>query len=418
MHMKDISAAFLGLVLVTSPTLTAQDSGWQALERNDIAAAHEWANQTLAQDNGNLRARHLRILTLFLSGQFEGALADYAGLPDDYSGHNETLNQAILLAYLHLDRYADAATFARMMETSGPELAWLDERAASPTTVELNGTTVVPFVSGEIRLDADNFLGDLMPAIEVELNGTPLVAHLDTGGDFIVMASSRARELGVQTRPLGSGVANNQRTPVSRGLADSLVLGDAQFTHVPVTTVESLPDQLETIVILGTRILSRFLMTWDNDLDRLILTARDADVARSRHLRDHTAGVEGVDFYLHSTHYLWVHGTVASYETLMFLDTGLVTLDPSGYQPGGAIHASMLDAWNITHADDFTRPVSVTVGSANREVSSLLVFPDRPNWPRLESTGPDILLSHGFLKHFVWTLDFDDYRLYLKPIVP
>ena len=400
-------AAVLGLVLTTSSSV--QDSGWQAFERNDIPAAHEWANQTLAQDTANQRARHLRILTLFLSGQFEDALADYGMLSADYSGRNEALTQVILDTYLHLDRYADAATFARMMEAPEPERAWLDERAAHPPTVTLEGTTIVPFA-------ANNFLGDLMPAVEVELNGTLLVAHLDTGGDFIVMAPSRARELGVQTRLAGSGVANNQRTPVSRGLADSLVLGDAHFTNVPVATVESLTGQLETLVILGTRILSRFLMTWDNDHGRLILTARDDDIAQSRHLTDHVAGIEGVDFYLHSDHFLWANGTVAGHDALMFLDTGLVTVDPSGHQPAGGIPAAMLDAWDVAHTDGFTGPLSVSVGSANREVSSFSVFPDRRNLSGLENTGPDILLSHGFLKHFVWTLDFDDYRLYLKPI--
>ena len=402
-------AAVLGLVLTTSSSV--QDSGWQAFERNDIPAAHEWANQTLAQDTANQRARHLRILTLFLSGQFEDALADYGMLSADYSGRNEALTQVILDTYLHLDRYADAATFARMMEAPEPERAWLDERAAHPPTVTLEGTTIVPFA-------ANNFLGDLMPAVEVELNGTLLVAHLDTGGDFIVMAPSRARELGVQTRLAGSGVANNQRTPVSRGLADSLVLGDAHFTNVPVATVESLTGQLETLVILGTRILSRFLMTWDNDHGRLILTARDDDIAQSRHLTDHVAGIAGVDFYLHSDHFLWANGTVAGHDALMFLDTGLVTLDPSGHQPAGAIHASMLDAWDVPHVDGFTGPLSVSVGSANREVSSFSVFPDRRNLSRLEGTGPDILLSHGFFKHFVWTLDFDNYRLYLRPSAP
>ena len=399
----------LGLPLLTSPAV--QDPGWRALEQNDIAAAHEWANQALAQDPANPRARHLRILTQFLSGQFEDALADYELLSADYPGRAETLNKVILDAYQHLDRYADAANFARLMDVPEPERTWLDERAAHPPTVTLEGTTIVPFA-------ANNFLGDLMPAVEVELNGTLLVAHLDTGGDFIVMAPSRARELGVQTRLAGSGVANNQRTPVRRGLADSLVLGDAHFTNVPVATVESLTGQLETLVILGTRILSRFLMTWDNDHGRLILTARDDDIAQSRHLTDHVAGIEGVDFYLHSDHFLWANGTVAGHDALMFLDTGLVTLDPSGHQPAGAIHASMLDAWDVPHVDGFTGPLSVSVGSANREVSSFSVFPDRRNLSRLEGTGPDILLSHGFFKHFVWTLDFDNYRLYLRPSAP
>ena len=52
-------AVVLGLALVTSPTV--QEMGWRAFEQNDIAAAHEWANQALAQNTANQRARHLRI---------------------------------------------------------------------------------------------------------------------------------------------------------------------------------------------------------------------------------------------------------------------------------------------------------------------------------------------------------------------
>jgi predicted aspartyl protease len=288
---------------------------------------------------------------------------------------------------------------------------WLDERAAHPPTVQLDGTTIVPFA-------AANFLGDLMPAVEVELNGIPLVAHLDTGGSFVTMAPDRARELGIETREMGTGVANNERTSLRRGLAETLILGDAHFTNVQVTTVESLTGQLGSLVILGTRILSNFLMTWDNERGRLILTERDDDTARAAHLMEHTRGVEGVHFYLHSGHYIWVNGSVMDREALMFLDTGLVTLDPSGQQPAGGIQASILDAWELAYADGFTGPVLVSVGPVSREVSSFSVFPDRRNLPRLENTGPDILLSHGFLKHFVWTLDFDDYRLYVRPVTP
>ena len=398
-------------VLALSSPSVAQDSGWQAFELNDIAAASRWANQALAQDVANQRARHLRILTSFLSGQFEEALADYENLAADYSGQNESLMRVILDAYLHLERYSDAARFARTIEVAEAESLWLDERAARPPTVQLNGTTIIPFA-------AANFLGDLMPAVEVELNGIPLVAHLDTGGSFVTMAPDRARELGIETREMGTGVANNERTPLRRGLAETLILGDAHFTNVQVTTVESLTGQHGSLVILGTRILSNFLMTWDNERGRLVLTARDADTARAGHLMEHTGGIESVRFYLHSDHYIWVNGSVMDRAALMFLDTGLVTLDPSGQQPAGGILASMLDAWDLAYADGFTEPVSVNIGPASREVSSFSVFPDRRNLPRLNNTGPDVLLSHGFLKHFVWTLDFDDYRLYVRPVTP
>ncbi len=409
MHRITSSVGFCVLALTSSAV--AQDSGWQAFERNDVAAASTWADQALAQDAANQRAHHLRILTSFLSGQFEEALSDYEQLAADYSGRNESLVRLVLDAYLHLERYSDAARFARTVEVAEAERMWLDERAAHPPTVQLDGTTIVPFA-------AANFLGDLMPAVEVELNGIPLVAHLDTGGSFVTMAPDRARELGIETREMGTGVANNERTSLRRGLAETLILGDAHFTNVQVTTVESLTGQLGSLVILGTRILSNFLMTWDNERGRLILTERDDDTARAAHLMEHTRGVEGVHFYLHSGHYIWVNGSVMDREALMFLDTGLVTLDPSGQQPAGGIQASILDAWELAYADGFTGPVLVSVGPVSREVSSFSVFPDRRNLPRLENTGPDILLSHGFLKHFVWTLDFDDYRLYVRPVTP
>ena len=294
------------LVVGLAAPASAQESGWEAFGRGQFAEASAWVSETLAQQPDHQRARHLRILTSFLSGRFEDALAQYLLLPAGYSGRDEALTLVILNAYLHLDRYQEAAAFAQAMALPEPERVWLDARAARPPTVRLDCTTVAPFA-------ADNFLGELMPAVEVELNGTPLVAHLDTGGAFITMSPSRAQELGIQVREVGTGVANNQATSVSRGLADSLTIGDAELTNVQVSTVESLTGQLESLVILGTRILSSFLTTWDNEQGRLILTPRDDVTARSRHLAEHTGGVEGTDLYLHGDHFLWVNGIVGGH---------------------------------------------------------------------------------------------------------
>ena len=115
--------------------------------------------------------------------------------------------------------------------------------------------------------------------------------------------------------------------------------------------------------------------------------------------------------YLHSDRYNGANGTVVGHEALMMVDTGLATGDPSGQQPVADIYASILDTWNLTHADGFTESVAVSLGPASHKVSSFAVVPDRRNPPYLESTGPDMLLSHGALNHFVWALDFDHYRL-------
>ena len=389
----------------------AQESGWESFEHGRFAAASVWARETLAQQPDHQRARHLRILTSFLSGHFEDALAQYLLLPAGYSGRDEALTRVILNAYLHLGRYQEAATFAQAMALPENERVWLNARAERPPTVRLDRTTVVPFAE-------DNFLGDLMPAVEVELNGTHLVAHLDTGGAFITMSVSRAQELGIPVREVGTGVANNQATTVSNGLADLLTIGDAVLTNVQVSTVESLTGQLESIVILGTRILSNFLTTWDNEQGRLILTPRDRDAARSQHLAEHASSSEGTDLYLHGDHFLWVNGRVDGHEALMFLDTGLVTLDPRGNQPAGGIRRDAVESWTVTFADGFTESVTVSVGPVSREVSSFIVFPDTRNLPSLGDASPDVLISHGFFKHYVWTMDFDERKLYLRSVAP
>ena len=58
----------------------------------------------------------------------------------------------------------------------------------------------------------------------------------------------------------------------------------------------------------------------------------------------------------------------------------------------------------------------VSVGPASREVSSFRVFQDARNLASLGNTSPDVLISHGFFKHYVWTLDFDERKLYLRPV--
>ncbi|HIN10439.1 MAG TPA: DUF3471 domain-containing protein [Acidobacteria bacterium] len=399
----------VSLVVGLGAPAVAQDAGWEAFERGRFVEASQEARDTLAQQPDYPRARHLRILTSFLTGDFEDVLAEYLLLPAGYGGRDEALARVILDAYLHLDRYQEATAFAEAMGFPESQRAWLEERAARPPTVRLNRTTVVPFAE-------DNFLGDLMPAVMVELNGTRLVAHLDTGGAFITMSGSRARELGIEVREVGTGVANNQRTSVSKGLADSLTIGDAALTNVEVATVESLTGQLESLVILGTRILSSFLTTWDNEQSRLILTPRGDVAAGSRHLAEHTVGVEGTDLYLRGDHFLWVNGNVDGQDTLMFLDTGLVTLDPRGDQPAGGIRRNVLDDWNVAYADGFTEPVTVVIGPASREVSSFSVFPDARNLVGLGGVSPPVLISHGFFKHYVWTMDFDERKLYLRPV--
>ena len=87
----------------------------------------------------------------------------------------------------------------------------------------------------------------MMPAIPVELNGEQLLAHIDTGGPFIIMGPEKAESLGIETVQTGSGVANAQRTRVFSGLADeprfpSRTLPIAELMGIALAAIEDVEN--------------------------------------------------------------------------------------------------------------------------------------------------------------------------------
>lgn len=158
-------------------------------------------------------------------------------------------------------------------------------------TAAVPGTAIIPFMS-------DNALAPLMPAVQIEINGSTFEGHLDTGGNYIIMGAALAESLGVELLELGSGIANSQTTSTRGGIADTLEMGPAKFTNVPVIVVDTLPESMPELVILGTNVLQPFLTTWDNEAGRLILTQRDDAQARHAHLQAHAAGTDPTPFYM------------------------------------------------------------------------------------------------------------------------
>ena len=198
-------------LLVGAMTASAQETdqteaAWQSWHAGEISDAHDSALQALSLTPADERARHLIILTSFLIGDYEESIAEFELLYPEYEDY-ETLTRVVLDAYLHLGRYGEAASFAERMSSSENERIWLASRAENPLTVALDSTTVIPFAE-------DNWLGDLMPAIPIELNGKPYLGHLDTGGDFIATSPKMVEELGIEVSPIGTGVANNQPTTI------------------------------------------------------------------------------------------------------------------------------------------------------------------------------------------------------------
>ncbi len=164
---------------------------WRAWADGDVARAGE-----LSFDLEGDEGVYLRLLVAAVSGRYEDARAAHETLSPKYQRQQE-VRQALIDVMRH-------------------------ESAPSP----LAGTTVVPF--------AEHPLTPYFPAFSVEINGIPLLAHVDTGGAFLAMSPEKAQKLGIDVVPAGNGFHGSHRTALSSGLARSFRIGGALLENVPV----------------------------------------------------------------------------------------------------------------------------------------------------------------------------------------
>ena len=387
------------------------ESAWNIWRQSKIHEAATAVHSIINDEPGNSKARHLQIITSFVMGKYKECLSQYALLDKKYDRYDE-LSTVILEAYKHLNRLKKAAAFAK--KTNQPELicAWLEKQSRSPMIVKLNKVTVIPF-------DKNHFLYEFMPAVPIKLNGKSFLGHLDTGGSFLAMSPRTAESLNIDVAPVKEGIANFTKVMVSMGIVNKLKLGDAELTNVPVASIPSLTGQLENLVIIGTNILEQFLTTWDNDRERLILSPRGDDKTRNEHFNLIPGDQKEMDFYLHSDHYLFAHGGIGNFDLLYKVDTGLVTADSRGKQPAIEIAAEDISHFGFEEVVEERQfvdcPVPISLGLVEDTGHVILVRQKKTflNFQGIEATGN---LSFGFLKNFVWTLDFDNFKWFLTKI--
>jgi len=383
---------------------------WQNWTHGRIEEARAAALANLEKDPADAQARHLHILTSFTLGRFEECLEQHALLDPEYGRYGE-LDSVFIDACNHLNRPAEAAAFARKRDQPENVRTWLEKRSRNPLKVELDGTSVVPFVEGSLP-------GDLIPAIALEINGKTVTANLDTGGAFLSMSPKMAAELGIETSPFGPGMANMMNVTLMRGLAKRVKLGDAVLSNVPATAIvfpegANLPPVLENLLIVGTCVLEQFLTTWDNGRKRLVLSPRADEKARIKHFELIPEDRAAMEFYFLGDHHLGARGAVGDHDGLFFhVDTGLVMADALGRQPALATTAYTLKKWGIIWDGqgiplaECPHPVSLGPLADSGHVIHVLRSKTL-SWQGLDT---DAVLAHGFTKNYAWTMDFDRRR--------
>lgn len=380
------------------------EDAWAAFESGDIPLAHACAQEGLANKEANNEARHVLFLTAFVSGDYEGSLLHYASIGESYERLGE-LDEPVLNAYLHLNRFDYAERFARQHGMPEWHVDVLARQARHPLKVDLDKVTVVPF--------AEHFLVEYFPGFDAEINGTKVTAHIDTGGTFLHMGPKRAKRLGIELLEGGTGHHGSREVSLFHGIAETFRLGEVKLENVPVVVLPSLVGG-EDFIIFGTKILQQFLSTLDYPNKRLILSPRQSERDRERHLALLPRRSTRVPFSMWGDHFMFVRGSVGNHTGLnFFVDSGLVDVTPDG--KGGMLQSAFTTSqkkfleWGFTE-DQTNRPrfesnQALAIGPL--EQTELLFRAGTVGDTSFGGVRIDGLISHAFLKRYSWTIDFD-----------
>ncbi len=352
----------------------------------DYASAEELFAEAVAGDSQNLRAAMGLVMTHYQTNAYDLG----AALPDEMFGGRPIA---------HLD-------IMRAMEGSEPyEVSWAD-----------GPLTEVPF------LDIDP-----LPVVKVTINGRNIFVIIDTGADMFILDTEIAEEMGMETvATMQAMFAGGMQGELGFGVAETLTLGSVTLHNVPVSMLPTKPLSLTDRTIggiIGVGVLRQFLSTMDYPGNRLVLRERSAASADDFRASSKERIVEDVPFYLSSTHFLLVHGSLNGYGDLMFhVDSGLAGT-PSFAAPQELLEYVSIPIPEIEVRDDVIGGGGGGFAVGEFEIAELglgsLVGHDLVGSYGGQPPGSywmagfiiDGLISHNFLRDYALTLDFNGMRM-------
>ncbi len=381
-------------------------------EAGEFARAREAIARILGGDEPSIDALRLGAELAYLSGRYDeaGELLGriLAREPDD----RRALRKLVLVCF-QTGRYAECPELpedqgmphADLMRSFGGDAPYRIEWGTSDETV-------VPFL-----------LTDPLPVFRVTIEGREITTLLDTGGDTFILDPEIAGSLGIEVVASMEGMfAGGMTAEVGFGRAESLVVGDITVRSVPLALLPTQGFVLGEYTIegiLGTNVLRQFLATVDYPNDRLILRKRGGEAAARFYDESRASVVAEVPFALASTHFLMAHGSLNGVDGLVFhVDSGLAG-EPAFSAPEQTLEYVGIPIPEIAVQEGTVGGGGGGWASGTFEVEALGLGPlTRHGLTGVYGTMPpqsyrhlgfiqDGLLSHQFLRHYGWTLDFD-----------
>jgi tetratricopeptide (TPR) repeat protein len=277
--------------------------------------------------------------------------------------------------------------------------------------------TTIPF----IQLDPT-------PVIEIEVNNQKIFVMIDTGGIQLALDRDFARQADVKlfaTEQI-KGFAGNKEASVLFGKADSVTLDAIQVKNVPVWLLDtkkmSKDFGREINGILGTELLMRFIPTLDYTNKKLILRVKNEN--NRKEISQMPAKLR-LPFILDEIHAMMAQCYInGKGPVLMYFDSGFADDHNASLVLTGAalkdlgIPKPVIDQEGIGGGDGVIKSGyvdidQIRVGDLIQEKQRAVYYEGVEGTLMTPSQYKTYgLISHNFLKHYIWTIDFDN-RLFI-----
>ena len=421
-------SAILGLsfcLLVCPGVLLAADPAEDHLKKADELHAQGYFDRARTEYEAALRSAgddwHIleRLgFICFFKGEYEKAAEHFRQVIRLNPQRKRLMLAYTAFAHYHMRDYSGVVE--ALAERGGVSLIDVEQMRIlakqTPYQIESKADqTVLPF----LQLDP-------LPMVQIEVNSKSLSVLVDTGGVQLIVDPEFADDAGIQpvSRQPTKGFAGGKTGEIAFAVVRSTSLGDVTLKNVPVWILPTRglsADFGRTVDgVLGTEILMQFIPTIDYPNRRLILRLKNDRVLTEGIPRQAKACVP---FILDGLHSMYAQCFINDMgPVLVNFDSGMADDQGASLRLSGAALATLgiekppMTEEGVGGAGTFrfgyVEVDSVRLGELVRreqKASHSADYEGKIGPFGFRSFG---MLSHNFLKHYKWTIDFDN-RMFL-----
>ena len=307
---------------------------------------------------------------------------------------------------------------------------WLQSFEEAPYQLNWKGEqeTILPFV-----------VVDPLPIIQIEVGDKLLYALIDTGADAVILDAELAAEMLAESGlsmqgSFGGGIGAD----IGFSKVDRIRFGDLEISNVPVMTLPlshisksfadeglqaaGLPDGFQIGAIVGTKIFQQVVATMDYPNEHLVL--RDKKFFNVNDFEDRLPGdFASAVFQIAELHTMTCAGTLNGHDAMFWMDSGYadeaaVLVNALTYQDYGIKLPELQYDENAVSGGGTGYESGKTLHFGNAGIAQLILEDVSAGYDPGEDfyweNGyiVEAMLSHAYLKHYAWTIDFENRRMY------